>query len=149
MKLKNLFLVALATIGTAAAFGQAIDDNFVPGEVIIQFNEAASNEHLKDALTRAGLLVQEHLNANKPGLVHAKTKLHVPQAIAALQNHPAVEFAEPNWIYVHQSVANDSYYLSGNMWGVYSADVTPIGPSGTTSIYGSQAERAWTNSIVS
>ena len=149
MKLKSLFWVAFATLGTAAAFGQAIDDNFVPGEVIIQFNEAASNEHLKDALTRAGLVVHEHLHADKQGLVRAATKLSVPQAIAALQHHPAVEFAEPNWIYVHQSVANDSYYLSGNMWGVYSADITPIGPAGTTSIYGSQAEKAWANSVVS
>src|SRR5215212_9699509 len=118
MKISTL-LVAIATVGTGVVFGQAIDENFVPGEVLIQFNEGASNEHLQDALARAGLVVQEHLSAQKQGLVRATTKLHTAQAVEALRNHPAVEFAEPNWVYVHQAVATDTYYVNGNLWGVY------------------------------
>jgi subtilisin family serine protease len=149
MMKKICLLVAAATIATGAAFGQAIDENFVPGEVLIQFNEAASNEHLQDALTRAGLVVQEHLSADKPGLVRASTKLHTSHAIEALQNHPAIEFAEPNWVFVHQSTASDTYYLNGSLWGVYGDDVTPVGPAGTTCAFGSQAEKVWAKNAVS
>src|SRR5438046_1510994 len=149
MKRISAYLLAVASLAATAAFGQVLDQNFVPGEVIIHFNETASNAHLKDALARANLFHEEHLSGEKPGLIRATTKLHVSEAIAALQNHPAVKFAEPNWIYSHQATSTDTYYTSGNMWGVYSDDLTPIGPAGTTNPYGSQAEKAWANSVVS
>jgi subtilisin family serine protease len=49
-----------------------------------------------------------------------------------------VEFAEPNWNYTHQAVANDPYYTNGSLWGMY-GDTSPL----KTNQYGSQADEAW------
>ncbi|MFA6985348.1 MAG: S8 family peptidase, partial [Arenimonas sp.] len=51
-------------------------------------------------------------------------------AVRALGNDRAVDFAEPNWVYQHQSVSNDTYVTSGQLWGM-------------TGTYGSQAVNAW------
>lgn len=46
--------------------------------------------------------------------------------------------------YWSQAIGNDSLYINGSLWGVYSADSpAAVGPSGTTSLYGTQAEAAW------
>ena len=69
----------------------------------------------------------------------------VEETLRALKDDPAVEYAEPNWIYTTEVVSNDPYYLTeGRLWGMYSND-TPaaVGPTGTTSTFGSQAEEAW------
>jgi hypothetical protein len=29
------------------------------------------------------------------------------------------EYAEPNWIYNHFAVSNDTYYTNGSLWGMY------------------------------
>ena len=59
-------------------------------------------------------------------------------AIALLSRHPAVAFAEPNWIYTHQATSNDPYFLDGSLWGMYGVGTTPFANQ-----YGSQATKAW------
>ncbi len=71
------------------------------------------------------------------GVSHLATALPVWQAVRALRNHPAVEFAEPNWVYTHQEVANDPYFTGGQLWGMYGDLSYPANP------YGSQAAEAW------
>lgn len=56
---------------------------------------------------------------------------------------PGVVSVEPNQVYRVADVSNDNYYTNGSLWGMYSDDTTPAGPSGTTNQYGSQAEQAW------
>ena len=118
------------------------DREFAPDEVIVQFNTAASERQLADAIQRGGLTVKKHLpSAGKArgdsGLVLLKTKLAIPQALAALQNHPAVIYAEPNGIRRPQATSNDPNYTSGKLWGMY-GDLTSPANS-----YGSQAGEAW------
>ncbi|RVT52869.1 peptidase S8 [Rubrivivax albus] len=55
----------------------------------------------------------------------------------ALQADPAVDFAEPNWLYTTQDVSDDPYYTSGQLWGMQGAGTTPANP------YGSGAAAAW------
>jgi len=62
--------------------------------------------------------------------------MNVAAAIARLRAHPAVEFAEPNWIYRHQQAA-DPHYTAGYLWGMYGDLTTPANQ------YGSQAGEAW------
>src|SRR4029079_7126625 len=50
-----------------------------------------------------------------------------------------VEFAEPNFIYQHDAVFNDTYYVNGSMWGVLGDALTPANQ------FGSQANEAWNN----
>lgn len=149
MKIKAL--IAAIGIGTGVAYGQnaPAPHKFVEGEVLIEFNLNAPNPHLQDALTRAALKVQEHVDPNNPALVRASTRLPVAQALAALQNHPAIKTVEANWVYEKSAVATDPGYVNGSLWGVYSDDKpNALGPVGTSNIYGSQAEKAWANNHV-
>jgi len=50
-----------------------------------------------------------------------------------------VEYAEPNYIYQHDAVSNDTYYTSGQLWGVLGNGLSPANQ------YGSQANEAWAN----
>ncbi|MFN9693268.1 MAG: S8 family serine peptidase [Synechococcaceae cyanobacterium] len=55
-----------------------------------------------------------------------------------------VLYAEVDQSLRSQVLSDDSLYLSGSLWGMYgSDDPTPVGPAGTTNIFGSQAETAW------
>ena len=116
---------------------------FAPGQVLVQFKPEASDAELEDALTRAGLRIREHIHtgpmktAGHPGIAVALTKMPVFEAIRLLQNHPGIAFAEPNWLYTHQTISNDPYYASGYTWGLY-GDATSPG-----SQFGSQAGEAW------
>jgi hypothetical protein len=62
------------------------------------------------------------------GVTRAFTSRPVAQAIRALQNHPAIEYAEPNWVYQRQTTPNDPYFTS--LWGMQGG-------------FGSQAAAAW------
>jgi subtilisin family serine protease len=55
----------------------------------------------------------------------------------SIETDPAVEFAEPNWIYRHTAESNDTYYTNGSLWGMYGDQSSPA------SAYGSQAAEAW------
>lgn len=61
----------------------------------------------------------------------------VTRAIALAQRHWSVRFAEPNWIYTHGAVSNDTYYTQGSLWGMYGDATTPANQ------YGCQAGEAW------
>lgn len=144
-------VLALNLAAASNTFAQTPDPDpeHVPDEVIVQFKPTASGRHLADAIRQGALSVKRHLPSfgkarDDSGLVLMKTKLPVAQALAALQHHPAVLYAEPNTIKRHQSVSNDPNYLNGKLWGMYSDDKpSPTGPSPTTNPYGCQAEKAW------
>jgi len=63
--------------------------------------------------------------------------LAVADAIRGLSGDPAVEFAEPNWIYQHSATSNDPYYTNGSLWGMYGDGTSPA------NAFGSQAGEAW------
>ena len=49
-------------------------------------------------------------------------------------------YAEPNWVLTRQAVSNDTKYLDGSLWGMYSNDsLLAAGPAGTTNQYGSES----------
>src|SRR5687767_8131510 len=132
--MKKFFLATLlATLALTGAVHAQQDPNipqYVPGELLVKFKEGAQNAELADAFNRGGLNLRKHLRG-RAGLALMSTKLQTEAAMQALQNHPAIESVQPNWIYTHQS-ANDPYYTAGNLWGLYG-----------NSTYGSQAEKAW------
>ena len=70
---------------------------------------------------------------------------NINAAIEALKKTPGVVTAEPNFTVKNVATSNDALYVNGSLWGVYSDDSTLAGPSGTTNIYGSQAEQAWSS----
>jgi subtilisin family serine protease len=116
---------------------------YLGGQILVQFKPDTTDAHLLDAVRRGGLGLMRHIRTGimqadgHPGVSHMATTLPVRQAIRALQNHPAVEFAEPNWVHTHQATSNDPYFTGGSFWGMYGDLSSPANP------YGSQAAEAW------
>ena len=78
------------------------------------------------------------------GLELLRGPADVLATVARLSRNPLVAFVEPNWVFTHQAVSNDPDYTNGRLWGMYSDDSPSVqGPTGTTNLYGSQAEEAW------
>ncbi|MGC8882785.1 MAG: S8 family peptidase [Bryobacteraceae bacterium] len=117
----------------------------VPGELLVQFRAGASPAEMARALGRIRAEVLETVvergrrQDGKGDLVLVRFQPDfVPDAARRLvASDPAVEFAEPNWVYTHQAVSNDPYYVNGLLWGMYGPSTTPSNP------YGSQAGQAW------
>ena len=130
--------------GNAAPRSEAAS---VPGELLVQFRADATDEDKGRALGRIGGEALENIRTRaarddgRGDLVLARFQPDLPQAAAVrnLKDDPAVEFAEPNWIYTHQAVSNDPYYTNGSLWGMYGDATTPANQ------YGSQAGEAWAN----
>ena len=143
--------------------GREHPTRLIPGEVLIQFREESTESQQQEALARVGALPKERIphptppaQGGIPGVGKGRLELAtlragqaVPDAVSALQSHPAVAFAEPNWTYTHQAVSNDPYYTRSYLWGAYSNDSpSAAGPTGTTNPYGSQAEKVWASGKV-
>jgi subtilisin family serine protease len=140
-----------------SAFGQQKEDSlsdvivgklgiplYVPGEVLVKFQESALPRERGLAVATVRGAVAEHILTgpmqarNESGILLLRVPGGVDDAIRALQADPAVEYAEPNWIYQHTDVSNDTYYTNGSLWGMY-GDASPL----KTNQYGSQAGEAW------
>jgi len=118
--------------------------NFVPGEVIVKFRAGASATGRGAALQNASASVRERIitasmrrGGDTEGLTVVHSGLGTAAAIERLQANPNVEYAEPNYIYQHSAVSNDTYFTNGSLWGMYSGTTTPA------NLYGSQAAVAW------
>jgi subtilisin family serine protease len=110
----------------------------VPGELLVQFKASASVADKARALGRANAQMREDVlpgsrrHDGKGDLVLVRHQPDLPPTAAKhnLESDPAVEFAEPNWIYTHQAVFSDTYYVNGSLWGMAGG-------------YGSNAAAAW------
>lgn len=122
---------------------QAASDPYVSNEVLVRFVKGISETGRANALARIGGNVQEkvHTNAMKQigdeGFYVVRTPLAVLLAIDKMKGVEGVEFAEPNFLYTHDATATDTYYASGQLWGMYGASTSP------SNQYGSNAAAAW------
>jgi subtilisin family serine protease len=118
---------------------------FVPGQLLVQFKAGAADVDRGRALGRINaqeveVVVPRNRRADGRGdlvLVRYQPDLTPAAARRGIASDAAVEFAEPNWIYTHQAVSNDTHYTNGNLWGMYGDATTPKND------YGSQAGEAW------
>lgn len=131
---------------------------FAPGELLVQFAPNASNSKRNATRAALGATLTEKIHtsamrANGYGVlerikVAGASTTSLLKAAEALNSNPLVAFAEPNYLYTPAAISNDTYYTSGSLWGLYSDDSpTSVGPSSTTNLYGSQAEKAWRDGI--
>ena len=122
---------------------------YVPGEILIQFKSGATDDDIVNARNSVGALTRKQLRraerAEAKGaleLARLQSGLSVEAAVAVLQRHPAVAFAEPNWKVTHQLAATDTYYTNTNLWGMYGDATSPANQ------FGSQAGEAWARGSV-
>ncbi|MEY3173208.1 MAG: hypothetical protein RLZZ436_1122, partial [Planctomycetota bacterium] len=129
---------------------------YVPGEVLVQWKpEYLQQDVVALTQTLPGFIsetietpLMRATGSGRVDILQVQSGMTVEQAIAELQADPRVEHAEPNWIFQSTAVSNDPSYTTGGMWGMYSGD-SPVaaGPTGTTNVWGSQAEQVWNNGV--
>jgi subtilisin family serine protease len=150
--MKKAFLLSAGVITLfLAGIAQQPDDpsarnaEFVPGELLVQFKAGTTPADMARALGRIRAEVLETVaergrrSDHKGDLVLVRYQPDFTPAAARrmLAADPAVEFAEPNWVYTHQATSNDPYYTNGSLWGMYGDQTSPANQ------YGSQAGEAW------
>jgi thermitase len=131
--------------GRAIVAAAAREAQFVHGEVLVQYHRGASDAAKQRARGRVAAEADETIvtaadRSDGKGdleLARVPAGISVAAAVRGLQSDPSVEFAEPNWIYTHQDVSNDTYYTTGQLWGMYGDGSSP------SNQFGSQAAEAW------
>ena len=136
------------TLSSEAAVNDNSDQNFVPNELLVKFKAGVSQSAKDKALLRISGKVAEKILTksmqrfnDKEGVLLVHTPLAVLEAKGKMKG-VEVEYAEPNFIYKHDAVSNDTYYANGSMWGLLGDAINPINQ------YGSQANEAWANNHV-
>jgi subtilisin family serine protease len=130
---------------------------YAENELLVQYAPPVFGPQLRFERPSVSLRVEEFIHtkamqANGLGVME-RVKLaagdDMQTAMQALRKNPNVLYVEPNYIVRKTAISNDTYYTSGSLWGVYSNDSpTLVGPSNTTNQFGSQAEKAWNESIL-
>jgi len=148
--------MAALILGTTAAMAQGRPDlvaqslrdpgrEYVAGQMLVQFRRGVADVDKEAVLGRIGAAIADDV-AMTGGRSDGKGDLHlvrlpfglgVAAAMRGLENESAVDFAEPNWVYRHQTTSNDPYYTNKSLWGMYGDATSPANQ------YGSQAGEAW------
>lgn len=120
----------------------SLNENAVQNEVLVKFKAGTSQSKKDEVLSNLNAQVSEKILTKameRAGEREAIHLLKVPfaalDAIAKAKGFGEVEYAEPNYIYTHNAVSNDTYFSS--LWGMQSSTSTP------TNNFGSQAAAAW------
>lgn len=152
--LASLKLVLLSLLASTLMFqGIALPSEAPPSssEILIEWSATSKLSKASPYLSKLGL---SQVRTMQTPLMRSKgrgflEKVSVPdgtnleQVLKEVKQIPGVIAAEPNQVYGIVDSSNDPYYTNGSLWGMYSDDATPAGPSGTTNSFGSQAEQAW------
>ncbi len=149
--MRNRICLALASIILFSVSQLAAQElpPHAPGEVLLAFKKSASEASRRSTLARVGArpiaaaAATSFDSGDEEQIQHLAVNLPVAQALEALQDNPAIAFVEPNYLLTHSEVSDDSYYTSGNLWGMYGNDNPVCGPTNTTNQFGSDAEEAW------
>lgn len=120
--------------------------NYEPNEVLIKFKSGVSDEKQAEILDRIGGKVKEKILTklmekfgDNEGITLVQMPMNALDAITRLNGLNEIEYAEPNFIYTHDAVSNDTYFTNGSLWGMYGATTSPANQ------FGSHAATAWAN----
>ncbi|WP_043598056.1 S8 family peptidase [Aeromonas diversa] len=114
----------------------------VADELLVQYQTGTSANRKMSLLKGMGASRLETVRAAAPGQGELQ-RVRIPagqslqSALSQLAAAPDVEFVEPNWIYQHSDAADDTYYMSGSLWGMYGSATSPA------NAWGSRAGEAW------
>lgn len=141
---KDEFQVSDESLNLKSASVNKTNYEVVPNEVILKFKDNVSAEAQTAALVKINGKVKEKIHTNamkdkgdKQGVLLVSTSLQAYDAIAKAKGLTDIEYAEPNYIYQHSAVSNDTYFTNGSLWGMYSSSSSPANQ------YGCQAATAW------
>jgi subtilisin family serine protease len=107
-----------------------------PGELLVKFRDGSTAAQQSAVRRGIGAQKLDSVRGNLE-LVSLPAGKGVAAAVRELSANPAVEYAEPNWVYTHAATSNDPYYTNGSLWGMYGDATSPANQ------FGSQAGEAW------
>lgn len=121
-----------------------VDYEMVPNEILVKFKAGTDAAKKEAVLAKLGGKVKEKILTKmmeklgeKDGIELVSIPGKVADAVLEAKNLPDVEYAEPNYIYHHDAIFNDTYFTNGSLWGMYGDASSPANQ------YGSQAAEAW------
>jgi subtilisin family serine protease len=103
---------------------QAASDPYASNEVLVKFVKGTSEKGIANALAHIGGNVQEKVltramqHSGDEGFYVVHTPLAVLEAVGKMKGVEGVEYAEPNFIYTHDATSTDTYFASGQLWGM-------------------------------
>jgi subtilisin family serine protease len=128
------WLIAVVSWLTVPAVAQS-EPEYVEGEVIVTFKSTVTQHTAESALQRRSLRFQRHygelssLRRKPMGLVR-NTGKKTRQLISELQNDPAIESVEPNYLRYIKAIPNDSRF--SEQWSLRNTGQSVNGVSGTS-----------------
>lgn len=104
--------------------------HYVPGEVLVKFRDEASSSRITSLNVDMGAKELSALSMNAAVVHQYKLDgaLSVEEAVLKYQSNPAVEYAEPNYLYQLQALPNDAQF--GTLWGLHNTGQTVNGTAG-------------------
>jgi len=138
--------VSSSNASSAVAEEQQSANGFVSNEILVKFKAGTTDDIKSKAFSRINgnvaqrLLTKamQHFGDNE-GVYLLHSPLGLAEALDKMKGGSEIEFAEPNYIYTHEVVSNDTYFANGNLWGMYGPATSPANQ------YGCQAATAWAN----
>ncbi|MBX3329438.1 MAG: S8 family serine peptidase [Nitrospira sp.] len=103
---------------------------YVPGEVLVKFRDEASSSRIKSLTADMGAKELRAVSVNA-GVIHQyklQGALSVDEAVLKYRNNPAVEYAEPNYLYQLQAIPSDAQF--DTLWGLHNTGQTVNGTVG-------------------
>ncbi|MEB3194830.1 MAG: S8 family peptidase, partial [Cyanobacteriota bacterium] len=143
------------TSGGSGLFGtwrSAGQRSQAPSQILVQWRPEATEADRVQALAWSGgertkLIQTASMKAEGEGVLEV---IQLPEGqppeegLSFYNQLSLVRYAEIDQILRPQAISNDTGYANGSLWGMYSSDApTAVGPTGTTNVFGSQAELAW------
>ena len=121
---------------------RAAPTRYRPGEVIVKFRDGASAATMATAPTGTGAQAMKTFAAGRHRVHHLKLGkgVTVEEAVAQYRQDPAVDYAEPNYVYQLAGIPNDP--LFNQLWGLHNTGQTVRGVTGTPGA-DIQAAEAW------
>lgn len=104
---------------------------YVPGEVLVKFRDEASSSGITSLNRDMGAKELRAVSAHT-GVIHQYKldgALSVDEAVVQYQRNPAVEYAEPNYLYQLHVLPNDAQL--GTLWGLHNTGQAVDGRTGT------------------
>lgn len=115
---------------------------YVPSEVLVKFRDGASNASVAAANTAVGGETIKSFMAGASKIHHLKLGkgANVEDALAKYRQSPAVDYAEPNYLYRLASIPNDTQFTT--LWGLHNTGQSVNGTVGTNDV-DIDAPEAW------
>jgi subtilisin family serine protease len=128
-------IVATACLWSLCPAATASESGFAPGELIVRFEAGTTTAARAAARREVGAEVGEHVSGHRTQVLELRSGDPVPGAVGELEALPAVDYAEPNFLYELHAIPNDPLFgdqaglnnvgqlIAGQYSGVPGADI--------------------------